>query len=46
MSFGKVDDAKLIFESLVDTYNIEPDQYTYNTLIKGCVKNKDLDNAI
>ncbi len=41
-----MEEAKKIFYNLIKEKQLEPDHFTFNTLIKGCVKNKNLESAI
>lgn len=43
---GDINKADEIFKEVQESEDMQPDQITFNTLIKGCYKNKDIDNAI
>ena len=43
---GDIKKADEIFNEVTQSEDLQPDQITFNTLIKGCYKNKDIDNAI
>ena len=46
VSSGEIDKADQIFNEIFESDDLGVDQITFNTLIKGCYKKKDLDNAI
>ncbi len=43
---GDIVKANEIFEMIKENKDLVPDQITFNTLIKGCCKAKDFDNAL
>lgn len=43
---GDVEKVGKVFEDVVGREDIRPDEITFNTIIKGCCKNKDLDTAL
>lgn len=43
---GFIDKARAIYEKMLEDSTVKPDQVTFNTLIKGSCKNKELEPAI
>lgn len=46
ISNGLVEKAAHVYESIKNSTGLMPDQITFNTLIKGCCRNKDFANAM
>lgn len=46
ISMGEIQKAHDIFDDLLRTEGIKPDQVTFNVLVKGCCKAKDFSNAM
>ena len=46
LSMGKLFQAQKIFEELETSTVVEPDQQTFNSLIKGCCKQRALEKAL
>lgn len=46
ISNGLMDKAAEVYTRVRNTEGLVPDQITFNTLIKGCCKNRDFDNAM
>lgn len=46
ISNGLVEKAAEVYDIIKSTEGAAPDQITFNTLIKGCCKHKDFDNAM
>lgn len=46
VTFEKFEEADQIFDKLTEENQVKPDHYTFNIIIKGCVKAKNLDGAL
>lgn len=46
VTHGDMEKVEKIFTTILNQELVKPDEITFNTIIKGCCKNKDLPNAV